>query len=230
MVVIPSGCNPSHLVDRAASLAWEVFGVLGCADDRSRPRLRPGPPRRDGVEPGPAATPAGPTSPLLPDGEAQARALAPACRPSTSSPSWPAPCPGPDRPPSWPASGTAWRSNPTWSSGTTAPTRGSPPRQIREERPGWDLFADGVPHGESIQEVAARVDRVIARIRAAPGDVACVAHAHVLRVLAARWIGLDPVVGRSLILDPAAAACWVRTASSRSLDAWNTPMQSPPGR
>jgi broad specificity phosphatase PhoE len=78
--------------------------------------------------------------------------------------------------------------------------------QIREERPGWELFADGVPDGESIADVAARVDRVIARVRATPGDVACVAHSHVLRVLAARWIGLDPGVGRSLVLDPAAVS------------------------
>ena len=78
--------------------------------------------------------------------------------------------------------------------------------QIREKRPGWELFADGVPDGESIEDVAARVDRVIARVRATPGDVACVAHSHVLRVLAARWIGLDPGVGRSLVLDPAAVS------------------------
>jgi probable phosphoglycerate mutase len=78
--------------------------------------------------------------------------------------------------------------------------------QIREERPGWELFTDGVPDGESVEDVAARVDRVIARVRATPGDVACVAHSHVLRVLAARWIGLDPGVGRSLVLDPAAVS------------------------
>ncbi len=78
--------------------------------------------------------------------------------------------------------------------------------QIREDRPGWELFTDGVPDGESVADVAARVDRVIARVRAAPGDVALVAHSHVLRVLAARWIGLDPTVGRSLVLDPAAVS------------------------
>jgi probable phosphoglycerate mutase len=76
--------------------------------------------------------------------------------------------------------------------------------RIRQERPGWDLFADGVPGGESAADVARRVDRVIARVRRVPGDVACVAHSHVLRVFAARWIGLDPSVGRSLVLDPAA--------------------------
>jgi broad specificity phosphatase PhoE len=78
--------------------------------------------------------------------------------------------------------------------------------QIREERPGWELFTDGVPDGESAEDVAVRVDRVIARVRAARGDVACVAHSHVLRVLAARWIGLDATVGRSLVLDPAAVS------------------------
>ena len=78
--------------------------------------------------------------------------------------------------------------------------------QIREDRPGWELFTDGVPDGESAVDVATRVDRVIARVRAAPGDVACVAHSHVLRVLAVRWIGLDPSVGRSLVLDPAAVS------------------------
>ena len=78
--------------------------------------------------------------------------------------------------------------------------------QIRVERPGWELFADGAPGGESAEEVGVRVDRVIARIRSTPGDVACVAHSHVLRVLAARWIGLEPTVGRSLVLDPAAVS------------------------
>ena len=60
------------------------------------------------------------------------------------------------------------------------------------ERPGWELFADGVPDGETSSDVGARVDRVIGRVRAVDGDVACVAHSHVLRVLAARWIGLGP--------------------------------------
>ncbi len=76
--------------------------------------------------------------------------------------------------------------------------------QIRQDRPGWDLFDDGVPDGESAPDVAVRVDRVIARVRSVAGDVALVAHSHVLRVLAVRWIGLDPSVGRSLVLDPAA--------------------------
>ncbi len=76
--------------------------------------------------------------------------------------------------------------------------------EIRRERPTWDLFADGAPGGETAAQVGARVDRVIARVRAVKGNVACVAHSHVLRVLAARWIGLDPTGGRSFVLAPAA--------------------------
>jgi broad specificity phosphatase PhoE len=75
--------------------------------------------------------------------------------------------------------------------------------EIRQDRPGWDLFADGAPGGETALDVGARADRVIARVRAIDGDVACVAHSHVLRVLACRWIELDPASGRSLVLGPA---------------------------
>jgi probable phosphoglycerate mutase len=63
---------------------------------------------------------------------------------------------------------------------------GLTPRQIHEATPGWLIFKDGCPGGEAPEQVGARVDRVIARARAAPGDVALFAHGHVLRVLAAR--------------------------------------------
>ena len=78
--------------------------------------------------------------------------------------------------------------------------------EITRERPQWDLFADGAPGGETIQEVAVRVDRVIERIRATDGDVVCFAHGHVLRVLAARWLGLDPREGGCFVLDPASVS------------------------
>ena len=95
--------------------------------------------------------------------------------------------------------------------------------QIRQERPGWDLFADGVPGGESAADVARRVDRVIARIRTVPGDVACVAHSHVLRVFAVRWIGLDPSVGRNLVLDPAAYGELGWDRECPVIRSWNRP-------
>ncbi len=78
--------------------------------------------------------------------------------------------------------------------------------EIKDMRPGWDLFADGTPDGEGVADVGRRVDRVIARIRSAPGDVVCVAHAHVLRVLGARWIGLEPTGGRHFRLAPASVS------------------------
>ncbi|HUY66718.1 MAG TPA: histidine phosphatase family protein [Acidimicrobiales bacterium] len=78
--------------------------------------------------------------------------------------------------------------------------------EIRSERAAWDLFDDGAPGGETAADVGRRADRAIARIRAIAGDVACVAHAHVLRVLAARWIGLDPAGGRHLVLAPASVS------------------------
>ncbi len=59
---------------------------------------------------------------------------------------------------------------------------------IRQERPGWYLWRDGVPGGEQPDDVGARVDAVLAEARGADGDVVCFAHGHVLRVLAARWL------------------------------------------
>jgi broad specificity phosphatase PhoE len=74
---------------------------------------------------------------------------------------------------------------------------------IRKERPGWTLWLDGVPEGETIAQVQARADRVIAELRSVAGDAAVFAHGHLLRVLAARWLGLEPAAGRLFALDPA---------------------------
>jgi probable phosphoglycerate mutase len=71
---------------------------------------------------------------------------------------------------------------------------------IHKERPDWDLFRDGCPDGEKAADVGARVDRVIARARAAQGDVLLFSSGHVLRVLAARWLGLEPGGGRYFLL------------------------------
>jgi broad specificity phosphatase PhoE len=72
--------------------------------------------------------------------------------------------------------------------------------QIREQRPGWTLWDDGVPGGERVSDVGRRADRVIGRARALEGTTLCVAHGHLLRVLAARWLGLPPVAGRLFLL------------------------------
>jgi len=78
---------------------------------------------------------------------------------------------------------------------------GLTPKQIRAKAPEWLLFRDGCPGGESPEQVGARVDRLVTRVRAAEGHVALFAHGHILRVLAARWIGLPAPAGCHFMLD-----------------------------
>ena len=80
---------------------------------------------------------------------------------------------------------------------------GLTPAEIHERAPGWLLFTDGAPGGERPDDVGRRVDRVIARARAAPGNVVVFAHGHLLRVLAARWLGWPVAAGRHFLLDTA---------------------------
>lgn len=75
--------------------------------------------------------------------------------------------------------------------------------EIRAERPGWSLFADGCPDGENAADVGARADRIIAELRAADTPALIFSSAHIMRVLAARWIGLPPAGGALLVLDTA---------------------------
>ena len=75
---------------------------------------------------------------------------------------------------------------------------------IRKQQPGWELFRDGCPSGETLADVAGRADRVIARVRALAADVLLFSSGHFLRVLGARWCGLDPADGRFLFLGTAA--------------------------
>ena len=94
---------------------------------------------------------------------------------------------------------------------------------IRAERPGWLLWRDGAPGGEQAADVGRRVDRVIASLRAQPGDAVLFAHAHVLRVLAARWIGLAPAGGSCLVLDPASLSVLGYEREVPVIRRWNEP-------
>jgi len=76
-------------------------------------------------------------------------------------------------------------------------------RQILKERPGWEMFRDGCPEGESPQDVAARADRFITRVRGIEGDVLAFSSAHIIRMIAARWLGLPPSAGRFFFCRPA---------------------------
>ena len=93
--------------------------------------------------------------------------------------------------------------------------------EIREERPGWDVWADGCPGGESLAAIGARADRAIARVADVQGDVALVAHGHLLRILAARWIGLEPIGGSLLALDTAALCELGHERERRVIHSWN---------
>ena len=92
---------------------------------------------------------------------------------------------------------------------------------IREERPGWGLWVDGVPGGETVDEVGRRADRVIETVRHADGDVALFAHGHVLRVLAARWVGLPPDHGRLLALSTASISVLGWERETAVVERWN---------
>jgi probable phosphoglycerate mutase len=101
---------------------------------------------------------------------------------------------------------------------------GLTPAQIHATAPAWLIFRDGCPDGETPAEVGARVDRVIARARAVEGDVALFAHGHVLRVLAARWLGLPPGAGQHFLLD---TGTWNVLSYYRGVPAvktWNAPI------
>ena len=75
--------------------------------------------------------------------------------------------------------------------------------EIHTVRPGWQLFRDGCPNGESPQDVGARADRVVSRVRAFKADVLIFSSGHFLRVFAARWLGLEPFAGKFFMLDTA---------------------------
>ena len=95
--------------------------------------------------------------------------------------------------------------------------------EICSERPGWEIFRDGCPGGESLAQVAARADRVITRLRAIAHDTLVFSSGHILRVLAARWLGVDGTVGRYLLLDPAAISVlgYQRELAEPVIRLWN---------
>jgi probable phosphoglycerate mutase len=97
-------------------------------------------------------------------------------------------------------------------------------RSICEARPGWDLFSDGCPGGETPQQVSDRADRLIARLRALGGNIALFSHADIGRALAARWIGAPIAVGRSLALGTASVsvmAYQVHHLENPVIEIWN---------
>lgn len=94
-------------------------------------------------------------------------------------------------------------------------------KQIQEKSPKWTLFYDGCPGGESPEQIAVRADRVIAKVRAAHGNVALFAHGHILRVLAARWIGFPASAGCHFMLDTATLSILTYYQDFPAVKQWN---------
>lgn len=93
--------------------------------------------------------------------------------------------------------------------------------EIRRERPDWVLFRDGVPGGETVEQVGARADMVIGRALQASGDVALFGHGHILRILAARWMELPPDNGKHLVLGTAGISTLSYERETRVIERWN---------
>jgi probable phosphoglycerate mutase len=95
--------------------------------------------------------------------------------------------------------------------------------EIRADVPGWTVWTHDTPGGETLDQVATRVDRVIAEVRATPGHVALFSHGHLLRILTARWLGLPARDGRLWTLDPATVSVLGYERETPTLHRWNQP-------
>ena len=95
--------------------------------------------------------------------------------------------------------------------------------EIHAKRPDWDLFRDGCPNGESPGQIGARADRVVQRVRAIKGNVLIFSSGHFLRVLAARWLGLEPAAGKFFMLNTASlsALSYEHEISHPAIQFWN---------
>jgi len=93
--------------------------------------------------------------------------------------------------------------------------------EIRERRPEWVLWRDGCPEGESAAEVAARLDPLVSELRESDADTALFAHGHVLRVLAARWLGLGPESGALFVLETGTISTLGWERETAVISRWN---------
>ncbi|MGP0066035.1 MAG: histidine phosphatase family protein [Isosphaeraceae bacterium] len=95
--------------------------------------------------------------------------------------------------------------------------------EIRKERPGWYVFQDGCPGGESVVAIGVRADRLIARLRRIEGRTILFGHSHFFRVLAARWLGLPVSDGRLLLMGTASLSilCYEHTRDEPAVCLWN---------
>lgn len=98
---------------------------------------------------------------------------------------------------------------------------GKTTQEIRQEQPDWSIWTTSVPQGESIKQVGERAQRVIERARDVKGDVLLFAHAHILRILTACWLGLPPEAGRLFVLGTASISVLGYERETRVISRWN---------
>ncbi|MET9481949.1 histidine phosphatase family protein [Streptomyces sp. NPDC006638] len=98
---------------------------------------------------------------------------------------------------------------------------GLTPAEIKAARPGWFIWRDGVPEGESLAQVAARADEVVAWARSADRDVLVFAHGHILRAIGARWLGEDVSFAARIRLDPTSVSVLNWAYGDPAIEVWN---------
>ena len=109
-----------------------------------------------------------------------------------------------------------------WDNGDDA---GRTPADVLASRPGWNLFRDGAPHGETPAQISDRADRFIARLRSWDGNIALFSHGHFGRVLAARWIGLSVAQAEHFLLNTASLSilCYEHDCTDQpAIALWNS--------
>ncbi|MET9414835.1 histidine phosphatase family protein [Streptomyces klenkii] len=113
---------------------------------------------------------------------------------------------------------TTWDALMEWDYGAY---EGMTPAEIKAQRPGWLIWRDGVPEGETLAEVSARADEVVEWARSADRDVLVFAHGHILRTIAARWLGEDIFFGSRIRLDPTSLSILGWAYGAPALERWN---------
>ena len=162
--------------------------------------------------------------PLTPAGEAAARALAPALAPMPFTRIWCSPLARAQRTAELAGYGDRLQLDVDLVEWNYGAYEGRTSAEIQATTPGWLVFRDGCPEGESPEAVGARVDRVIARLRQGSGPTLVVAHGHLLRVLAARWLGLPPLAGSHFLLDTTTISVLSAYRGEPALGCWNAPV------
>ena len=96
-------------------------------------------------------------------------------------------------------------------------------QEIHAKRPDWQLFRDGCPGGESPEQIGERADRVVRRVREIRGNVLIFSSGHILRVLSARWLGLEPAGGKYFLLSTASLSAlgYEHNLSQPAIQLWN---------